>query len=74
MENNQPITIHLVGDDPGHATLIEKNLRRHGIANEIVIRQEGQATVDCFQGGSCTRKAPGRKSSGVTKRMSCLRC
>lgn len=46
MTNHQPITILLVEDDPGHAVLIEKNLRRAGITNEIITAKDGQSAVD----------------------------
>jgi DNA-binding response OmpR family regulator len=32
----QKVTILLVEDDPGHARLIEKNLRRVNVTNKIV--------------------------------------
>ena len=41
-----PVTILLVEDDPGHARLIEKNLRRANITNSIVIVPDGQQAVD----------------------------
>ena len=43
---HQPVTILLIEDDPGHALLIEKNLRRAGIANNIVKLDTGQKAVD----------------------------
>ncbi len=46
MERHQPVTILLVEDDSGHALLIEKNLRRAGIANDIVTLDNGQKAVD----------------------------
>jgi CheY-like chemotaxis protein len=46
MEKHQPVTILLVEDDPGHALLIEKNLRRSGIANDILSLDNGQKAVD----------------------------
>ena len=46
MENQQPVTILLIEDDPGHALLIEKNLRRAGIANDIIVLDNGQKAVD----------------------------
>jgi CheY-like chemotaxis protein len=46
MKPHQEVTILLVEDDPGHALLIEKNLRRAGIANNIVILDDGQKAVD----------------------------
>ena len=36
MFETQEITILLTEDDPGHARLIEKNLRRSNITNKIV--------------------------------------
>ena len=40
------VTILLVEDDPGHARLIEKNLRRANIRNEIVMLGDGQQALD----------------------------
>jgi CheY-like chemotaxis protein len=52
MDHQQPATILLVEDDAGHAVLIEKNLRRAGIANEIIVLDNGQKAVDfLFQEG-----------------------
>ena len=41
-----PVTIVLVEDDPGHARLIEKNVRRAGVNNEIVHFASGTAGLD----------------------------
>ena len=46
MERQEAVTILLVENDPGHAVLIEKNLRRGGIANAIVTVNDGQKAVD----------------------------
>jgi CheY-like chemotaxis protein len=46
MDSHQHVTILLVEDDPGHALLIEKNLRRANIANTIVKLDNGQKAVD----------------------------
>jgi CheY-like chemotaxis protein len=46
MEHQVPVTILLVEDDAGHAVLIERNLRREGIANSIVRLDDGQKAVD----------------------------
>lgn len=35
MTGQQPVTIVMIEDDEGHARLIEKNIRRAGISNEI---------------------------------------
>jgi CheY-like chemotaxis protein len=42
----ETIKILLVEDDAGHARLIEKNLRRAGIVNEIVFVNNGQSALD----------------------------
>ncbi len=46
MTNPQPVTIVIVEDDPGHARLIEKNIRRSNISNEVVILSDGQKASD----------------------------
>lgn len=38
---NKPVTILMVEDDEGHARLIEKNIRRAGVNNEIVAFENG---------------------------------
>jgi CheY-like chemotaxis protein len=35
LTNQQPVTICMVEDDEGHARLIERNIRRAGIANAV---------------------------------------
>ncbi|MDQ6992973.1 MAG: response regulator [Mariprofundus sp.] len=49
-ENSNEVTIILAEDDPGHAKLTEKNLRRAGINNEIQWCENGQLTLDYIQG------------------------
>jgi CheY-like chemotaxis protein len=46
------VTILMVEDDPGHARLIEKNLRRSGIMNELINFDNGRAVLDYFFKGS----------------------
>ena len=41
----QPVTILLIEDDPGHARLIEKNIRRAGVNNEIVHVTDGTTAL-----------------------------
>jgi CheY-like chemotaxis protein len=41
-----PVTIVIVEDDPGHARLIERSLRRAHITNEMVILRDGQEALD----------------------------
>ncbi len=42
------VGIVLVEDDDGHATLVERNLRRAGIANGFVRFADGQQALDYF--------------------------
>jgi len=46
MSNSQHVTILLVEDDPGHARLIEKNLRRAQLCNSIHVLSDGKSAVD----------------------------
>jgi CheY-like chemotaxis protein len=43
--NGVPVTILLIEDDPGHARLIEKNVRRAGVSNEIVPFADGTTAL-----------------------------
>ena len=49
----KPIKILLVEDDPGHALLIKKNLRRAGITAEIIFINNGQSALDYLDANSC---------------------
>jgi CheY-like chemotaxis protein len=54
----EPVTILLVEDDDGHATLIEKNLRRAGLSNGFVRFRDGQEVLEHFAGSNaCTDPA-----------------
>ncbi len=46
MSQCHSVKILLVEDDPGHARLIEKNLRRAGVSNDIINLGDGQKAVD----------------------------
>ena len=43
--NAVAVTILLIEDDPGHARLIEKNVRRAGVNNEIVPFTDGTSAM-----------------------------
>jgi CheY-like chemotaxis protein len=58
MNNAQAVTILLVEDDPGHARLIQKNLRRANLANEIIIATDGQQALDFIFGESTISVSP----------------
>ena len=44
------VTIVLAEDDDGHATLIQRNLERAGIANGFIRLKDGQEALDFFRG------------------------
>ena len=48
------VTIVMVEDDEGHARLIEKNVRRAGVNNEIVPFMNGNAALDYILGSDRT--------------------
>jgi CheY-like chemotaxis protein len=45
VSNGQPVTIIMVEDDEGHARLIEKNIRRAGVNNQIIPFQDGTSAL-----------------------------
>ncbi|HEX7086796.1 MAG TPA: response regulator [Vicinamibacterales bacterium] len=47
---SEPLSILLAEDDEGHATLVQRNLKRAGLANEIVRVRDGQAVLDFVHG------------------------
>ncbi|HEX3997931.1 MAG TPA: response regulator [Pirellulales bacterium] len=46
---SHPFRILLTEDDDGHANLVQRNLLRSGIANEIVRARNGQEALDYVQ-------------------------
>jgi CheY-like chemotaxis protein len=59
MSNSLQVTIVMIEDDEGHAKLIEKNLRRAGIMNEIVHLDNGRKAADYLLGkGEYTTNRP----------------
>lgn len=45
-----PVTIVMIEDDEGHARLIERNIRRAGVTNEIVPVESGHAALEYLLG------------------------
>lgn len=45
-----PVTIVMIEDDEGHARLIEKNIRRAGVNNEIIPFRDGTGAVNYLFG------------------------
>lgn len=58
---HEPLTILLAEDDPGHATLIQRNLKRAGIANDIKHVRDGQEVLDYLR---CEGRFAGRMPNG----------
>jgi len=46
MNNHQPVNIIMIEDDEGHARLIEKNIRRAGISNDIRHFTDGTSALE----------------------------
>src|ERR1700722_15001205 len=47
---SKPVTIIMIEDDEGHARLIERNIRRSGVNNEILPFTNGTAAVNYLFG------------------------
>ncbi len=47
---SKPVTIIMIEDDEGHARLIERNIRRSGVNNEIMPFSNGTAAVNYLFG------------------------
>ncbi len=57
--NAVPVTILLIEDDPGHARLIEKNVRRAGVSNEIQHMLDGTTALQhLFERGEKVKSDP----------------
>jgi CheY-like chemotaxis protein len=44
--STEPMTLILAEDDDGHASLVQRNLRRAGFVNEMVHVRDGQEALD----------------------------
>lgn len=49
-DNQKPVTIIMIEDDEGHARLIEKNIRRAGVNNQIMPFTNGTSALDYLFG------------------------
>jgi CheY-like chemotaxis protein len=56
MHRPEEVVILLAEDDPGHARLIEKNLRRSNLTNEIIKLTDGQQALDYLLGNGTARR------------------
>ncbi|WP_293451445.1 response regulator [Phenylobacterium sp.] len=50
MPNGSPVSIVMIEDDEGHARLIERNIRRAGVSNEVLAFQSGTTAVEYLLG------------------------
>ena len=50
MSKPKPVSIVMIEDDQGHARLIEKNIRRAGVNNEIIPFADGTSALRYFHG------------------------
>ena len=51
-----PVTIVMIEDDEGHARLIEKNIRRAGVNNEIISFTKGSSALEFLLGSDGSGK------------------
>jgi CheY-like chemotaxis protein len=49
-QDAKPVTIIMVEDDQGHARLIEKNIRRAGVNNELIAFVDGASALEYLLG------------------------
>ncbi|RKP52163.1 response regulator [Trinickia fusca] len=61
----QSVGIILIEDDDGHATLIERNLRRAGLSNGFTRLRDGQEALDYFFGESGRYLAEGAQAAVI---------
>ena len=52
--NAKPVSIVMVEDDEGHARLIERNIRRAGVSNEIISFKDGTSALAYLLGADGT--------------------
>ncbi len=57
----QAVTIVMVEDDEGHARLIEKNIRRAGVNNEIIPFTDGTSALEYVLGADGSGEASARR-------------
>ena len=60
-ETGKPVTIVMIEDEAGHARLIEKNIRRAGVNNEIVGFSDGAGALQYLLGPDGTGQVSARR-------------
>ncbi|WP_026614887.1 response regulator [Ensifer aridi] len=56
------VTIVMIEDDEGHARLIEKNIKRAGVRNDIVAFRDGTSAIAYLFGGDGAGRAHARRA------------
>jgi len=56
-----PVSIVMIEDDEGHARLIERNIRRAGVNNEIIPVRNGTSALEYLFGTDGTGEASARR-------------
>lgn len=59
------VSIVLIEDDDGHATLVERNLRRSGVSNGFLRFRDGQDALDYFFGAPGADGQPAQSATGA---------
>jgi len=62
---NGPVSIIMIEDDLGHATLIERNIRRAGVNNKIVSFTTGREALDYILKGAGDLAPEGAQPYGI---------
>lgn len=57
-----PVTIVMIEDDHGHARLIERNIRRAGVTNDIVPMASGHQALEYLLGEDRSGRVSARKA------------
>ena len=57
----KPVTIIMVEDDQGHARLIEKNIRRAGVNNELIAFVNGASALEYLLGSDGSGEVSSRR-------------
>src|SRR5690242_11172825 len=60
-DEGKPVTIVMIEDEAGHARLIEKNIRRAGVNNEIVGFKDGASALEYLLGKDRTGLVSARR-------------
>ncbi|AXE92295.1 response regulator [Paraburkholderia sp. 22099] len=67
MSHGETVGIVLIEDDDGHATLVERNLRRAGVSNGFLRFRDGQQALDYFFGPAPAEAAASGAGGGASE-------